>query len=138
MGTPHRNSTQLDVMEKRGGKPYFLQLLAFLGMLMIGWQQMVGPANPPPKSLLQSWLLPNGEEETGKLADSAVSPCCLLPTVPATAVSPRVGWHAGMQVFLAPPGQAPGGVSPLGVRCGGTQRLGSEVTACSLRISPAS
>lgn len=94
MGTPHRNSTQLDIMEKRSGKPYFLQLLAFLGVLMIGWQQMVGPANPPPKSLLQSWLLPNGEEGTGKLADSAVSPCCLLPTVPGTGCPCPHGWAA--------------------------------------------
>lgn len=54
-----------------GWETIFWELLAFLGVLMIGWQQMVGSANPHPKSLLWSWLLPEGEEGTGKLAYSA-------------------------------------------------------------------
>lgn len=80
----------------------------------------------------------------GKLADSAISPRWPLPTVPATGclgwawMSPWMGWHAGMQVFLVPPGGALGGVSPMGDRCGGTQGPCREVTACSRRISPAS
>lgn len=59
---------------------------------MIGWQQMVGPANPPPKSLLWSWLFPDGEEGTGKLADSALSPRWPLPTVPVPGQLCPHGW----------------------------------------------
>lgn len=64
-----------------GWETTFWELLAFLGVLMIGQQQMVGLANPHPKSLLRSWLLPDGKEGTGKLADSA----CIA-----------IRWHQGL------------------------------------------
>jgi len=62
--------------------------LAFLGVPVIGLQQMVGLANPPPKSLLWSWLLPDGEEGTAKLADSACIATLATPRHP-----PALGAH---------------------------------------------
>lgn len=121
-------------------------------MPMIGRQQMVGLANPPPKSPLWSWLLPDGEEGTGKLADSACitmlaapwRPLALGTRVPASPTGGLAPWGAGATgtpelstgEVVSPIGEAlPKGLEAPELQAGDRQ---GEVTACSCGISPAS